>query len=85
MFKNRFRRNKDLASLEGRKLPLDQIMTVLSFVILFIVAIIPVMMIIYNALFSNGSLDIATFGRVLFDPENLGAMWNTIKLLSGSP
>lgn len=80
MFKNRNKKNGDLASLEGRKLPLDQIMTVLSFVILVIIAIIPVVMIIYNALFSNGSLDLQTFVTVLFDPENLGAMWNTIKI-----
>ena len=48
MFKNR---NADLAKLDGKRfaLNLDGVMTALSFVILFIVVIIPIFMIIYNA------------------------------------
>lgn len=81
MFKNKLKTNPDLAAMDGkRKLPLDKMMTILSFVILVIVAIIPVVMIIYNALFVNGQLDLDTFGRILFDPENLGSVWNTVKI-----
>ena len=55
-------------------------MTIFSFIFLAVVAIIPVVMVIYNAFFDGGSLDLATVKRVLFNVENYGALWNTIKI-----
>lgn len=74
------RKNADLARMEGKRFGLDGIMTSLSFVLLFIVVIIPVFMILYNAFFSEGKLDIALFVKVLSDPGNLSAVWNTVKI-----
>lgn len=74
------RQNDDLASLDGRRFSLDKLMIVFSFVILIIIAIIPVVMIVYNALFVNGKLDLGSFRTVLLHPDNLGAMWNTINI-----
>lgn len=74
------RKNADLARMEGKRFGLDGIMTGLSFVLLFIVVIIPVFMILYNAFFSEGKLDIALFVKVLSDPGNLSAVWNTVKI-----
>ncbi|MDR1835291.1 MAG: iron ABC transporter permease [Fusobacteriaceae bacterium] len=70
--------NGDLARLDGKKFDLDRIMTLLSFVILFIVVIIPVFMIVYNAFFFKGKPDFAMFKNVIMRKENIGAMWNTI-------
>ena len=77
MFKNR---NADLAKLDGKRfaLNLDGVMTALSFVILFIVVIIPIFMIIYNAFFYEHRFDLGLFARVIGNKDNIGAMWNTI-------
>lgn len=72
--------NNDLRSLDGKKFSLDKLMTIFSFIFLAVVAIIPVVMVIYNAFFDGGSLDLATVKRVLFNVENYGALWNTIKI-----
>ncbi|MEG0877218.1 MAG: iron ABC transporter permease [Oscillospiraceae bacterium] len=74
------RSNSDLARMDGKKFNLDKALTVLSFVILFIVVIIPVFMIIYNAFFSEGKFDVRLFIDAIGRKENIGAMWNTIKI-----
>ena len=53
-----FRRktNSDLAMMEGKRLGVDGIMTVLSFILLFIIVVIPIFMIVYNAFFIRESL-----------------------------
>ncbi len=73
-------RQSDLAKLDGKKFSwnLDKLMTSLSFVILFIVVIIPIFMIIYNAFFFEGKFDLDMFIRVIGNKDNLGAMKNTI-------
>jgi len=74
------RTNSDLAKLDGKKISLDGSLTVLSFVILLIVVVIPMAMIIYNTFFYEGKFDTTLFTEVILNPENLGAMWNTIKI-----
>lgn len=75
-------KNADLARLDGKKfsLDLDKMMTGLSFAILFIVVIIPIFMIIYNAFFFEGKFDLGLFVRVIGNKDNLGAMKNTITI-----
>ena len=55
--------NPDLARLDGKRFAfnLDGMMTSLSFIILFIVVIIPIFMIIYNAFFFEGKFDLQLF------------------------
>ncbi|MCR5731562.1 MAG: iron ABC transporter permease [Sphaerochaetaceae bacterium] len=74
------RKNKDLRRMEGKKLNIDTVMTVLCFVLLIIVAICPVGMIVYNACWdtTTNTLDLAMFKEVLLQKENIGAMKNTI-------
>ena len=76
MFKRRT--NSDLAAMEGKRLGLDGIMTLLSFILLAIIVVIPIFMIIYNAFFYQGKFDLTLFTSVIFDKENLKAMGNTI-------
>ena len=42
------RRNKDLAAIDGKRFSMDGAMTVLSFILLLIVVVIPVLSIVYN-------------------------------------
>jgi iron(III) transport system permease protein len=71
-------RNKDLARQDGKRISLDVTLTSLSFVILFIVVIIPVFMIVYNAFFYEGKPDVRLFINVIFNSDNIGAIKNTI-------
>lgn len=71
-------KNRDLALQDGKRIGLDGILTTLSFVILFIVVIIPVFMIIYNAFFHQGAFDIRLFADVILNKDNVGAIKNTI-------
>ncbi|MBR1418108.1 MAG: iron ABC transporter permease [Synergistaceae bacterium] len=76
-----FKRRKgmaDLAALEGRHFGVDGLMTALSFVLLFIIVVIPIFMIIYNAFFFEGKFDLSLFTSVIWDKENLKAMGNTV-------
>lgn len=68
----------DLAALEGRRFGLDGLMTALSFVLLFVIVVVPIFMIIYNAFFYEGRFDLTLFTSVIFDKENLKAMGNTV-------
>ena len=76
-----FKRRKgmaDLAALEGRHFGVDGLMTALSFVLLFVIVVIPIFMIIYNAFFFEGKFDLTLFTSVIWDKENLKAMGNTV-------
>ena len=45
----------DMAAVDGRRrLNMDKLMTVICFILLFIIVIIPIFMIIYNAFFFEG-------------------------------
>lgn len=68
----------DLDRIEGRRFSLDMVLTLLSFVFLFIVVVLPMAMIIINVFFSGGKFDLSMFLRVLIDKENIKAMLNTL-------
>lgn len=74
------KKNKDLAAIDGRKFGLDQLMTVLSFVLLAVIVVIPIFMIVYHAFFFEGQFSLSLFTDQLFKGDNLASMWNTIKI-----
>ena len=73
-------KTNDLNRMYGRKFGLDQFMTILSFILLFVIVVIPITMIIYNAFFYKGHFSLSLFTKVIFDKDNLLAMWNTVKI-----
>ena len=73
-------KTSDLNRMYGRKFGLDQFMTVLSFILLFVIVVVPIAMIIYNAFFYKGKFSLSLFTKVIFDKDNLLAMWNTVKI-----
>ena len=68
----------DLARLDGDTFGLDKAMTLISFVLLFVIVFIPIFMIVYNAFFFNVQFDIAMFKEVVFSADNISAMTNTV-------
>ncbi len=71
----------ELAAVDGRKrLNMDKVMTVVCFVLLLIIVVIPIVMIIYNAFFNEGKLEVEMFVEQVTDGKNLEAMWNTLKI-----
>ena len=68
----------DLAALDGKTFSLDKAMTLVSFVLLFVIVFIPIFMIVYNAFFFEGHLDIEMFKTVVFSQENISAMTHTV-------
>ena len=71
----------ELAAVDGRRrLNMDKVMTVVCFILLLIIVVIPIFMIIYNAFFYEGKLEVNMFVEQLTEPNNLGAMWNTLKI-----
>ena len=77
------KKNSDMAKMEGqRKFGFDQAMTVLCFVLLIIIAAIPVVLIAWNAIYneSTKSIDFPMMKEVLLDPANVKAMWHSIEV-----
>ena len=71
----------DMAAVDGRRrINMDKLMTVVCFILLFIIVIIPIFMIIYNAFFFEGKFELNMFVTQLTDSKNLAAMWNTLKI-----
>ncbi len=70
----------DLARKDGLKIDTGQILMIISAVILFITVALPMVMIIYNVFFYKGTFDWRLFAEILTHPDNLMAMWNTIKI-----
>lgn len=72
--------NSDLRRMEGKKFGIDQIMTILSFVLLLIIVVAPVGMIIYNAVWDSTAkcIDFSMFKEVILQKENISAMRNTL-------
>lgn len=68
----------DLAALDGKTFSLDKAMTLVSFVLLFVIVFIPIFMIVYNAFFYEGRLDIEMFKTVVFSQDNISAMTHTV-------
>ncbi|HBM76056.1 MAG TPA: iron ABC transporter permease [Clostridiaceae bacterium] len=78
LFRAASHQNSDLSKLDGKKISLDNTLTILSFVILIIVVVIPMTMIVYNTFFFKGKLDTRLFNEIIANPENISAMRNTI-------
>ena len=72
------RKTSDLAALDGATFGLDKAMTLVSFVLLFVIVFIPIFMIVYNAFFFEGRFDIEMFQNVVFSKDNVDAMTNTV-------
>ena len=72
------RKNSDLARMDGKRFGMDQIMTIICFLIMTTVVILPVVMIVYNTFWDGTKLDLEMFARVILREENLVAMKNTI-------
>jgi len=71
----------NMAAVDGRRrINMDKLMTVICFVLLFIIVIIPIFMIIYNAFFFEGKFSLELFTSELTDKKNLAAMGNTLKI-----
>ena len=60
----------ELAAVDGRKrLNMDKVMTAVCFVLLMIIVVIPIVMIIYNAFFNEGKLEIEMFVSQMTDQK----------------
>ena len=69
----------ELAAVDGRRrINMDKVMTGICFVLLLIIVVIPIVMIIYNAFFNEGRLEIEMFRTQMTDSKNLDAMFNTL-------
>ena len=76
-----YRRNKDLAAIDGRRrFSMDKILTVVCFILLLIIVVIPIFMIVYNAFFYEGKFSADLFIEQMTDSKNLEAMFNTLKI-----
>lgn len=80
MIGSKYRVNRDMARHGWKKFSLDKVLTILSFVILIVVVVIPMVMIVYNTFFFEGKFDTSLFTEIIMDPANVTAMWNTIKI-----
>ena len=65
---------------ESRKLNMDGILTVVCFILLLIIVVIPIFMIVYNAFFDGGKFSLELFTSQMTDSKNLSAMWNTVQI-----
>lgn len=70
--------SSDLAKLDGKTFSLDKAMTLVSFILLCVIVVIPIFMIVYNAFFYEGKLDLDMFRTVVFSADNISAMTNTV-------
>jgi len=71
----------DMAAVDDRRrINMDKLMTVICFILLFVIVIIPIFMIIYNAFFFEGKFELDMFITQLTVSKNLAAMWNTLKI-----
>ena len=75
--------NKDYAILDGKKaISVDKLITLISFILLLIIVVIPIFMIVFNTFFSETGntwkFELSMFIRQMTDTKNLAAMWNTI-------
>ena len=64
----------------GRKINMDAILTVVCFLLLLIIVVIPIFMIVFNAFFYEGKFSMELFTTQMTDSKNLAAMWNTVKI-----
>ena len=76
----KYNRNSDLAAIDGRRFSMDKVLTVVCFVLLLIIVVIPIFMIVYNAFFEEGKFNASMFVEQMTDKKNIEAMWNTLKI-----
>ena len=76
----KYRRNADLAAIDGRRFSMDKVLTIVCFVLLLIIVVIPIFMIVYNAFFEEGKFNASMFVEQMTDKKNIEAMWNTLKI-----
>lgn len=76
--------NKDMAALDGKHFGLDKTLTIICFLILFVIVLIPVVMIFYVTFFNEGHFDLSMIKKVILDADNIGAMCNTILVALGA-
>ena len=73
--------NNEMAAIDGKKhFSMDKLLTIICFVLLFIVVIVPIFMIIYNAFFDANGFSLNLITEQFKEPKNLEAMWNTVKI-----
>ena len=73
--------NNAMAAVDGKKrFSMDKLFTILCFILLFIVVIIPIFMIIYNAFFDANGFSLNLITEQFADKKNLDAMFNTVKI-----
>jgi len=62
----------------GIRFDLNKILMILCFVILAITVVMPMLLVVYYTFFYNLSFDWRMFARVVTEPSNLKATWNTV-------
>lgn len=73
--------NNAMSAIDGKKrISMDKIVTVICFILLFIVVIIPIFMIIFNAFFDEHGFSLNLIIEQFTDTKNLDAMINTVKI-----
>ena len=74
-----YTRNRDLAAVDGRRrLSMDKVLTVVCFILLLIIVVVPIFMIVYNAFFYEGKFSASLFIEQMTEAKNLEAMKNTL-------
>lgn len=76
---NRKNSNRFIKSPEN-KLTIGNLLFIFSITILVITVALPMLMIIYNTFFYKLTFNWKMFGNVIFQKENIGAMYNTVKV-----
>lgn len=75
-FFQRFKKNDNFL---GKGAPgIDTLIYGISLIILIITVLFPISMIIYSTFFYGFKFDFTMFQQVIFNPENVEAMWNTV-------
>ena len=74
-----YTRNRDLAAVDGRRhFSMDKVLTVVCFILLLIIVVVPIFMIVYNAFFYEGKFSASLFIEQMTEAKNLEAMKNTL-------
>ena len=66
--------------LGKKKIGIDQLIYLLSVVVLTITVVFPMGMILYSTFFQGLTFDITMFKSVVLNSDNIAAVWNTIKI-----
>lgn len=72
--------NESDMTLGRKQFGINEIIFFTSLLILIVTVLLPVVMIFYNTFFYEMKFDWKMFQQVILNPENVEAMWNTIKI-----